>query len=106
MKSGVRLNDAATAGEARAGREELVRGLRFKGLSSRSLRDVLAASAETAVFDYINNGAPLARVCVAGYIAGTSVIAPGLLFDEIEVDRVQEPLEKPPLVPPPARSAP
>ncbi len=88
------------------GREELVRGLRFKGLSSRSLRDILAASAETAVFHYINNGAPLARTGVAGYIAGTSVIAPGLLFDELEVDRIQEPLEKPPLVPPPARTTP
>ena len=88
------------------GREELVRGLRFKGLSSRSLRDILAASAETTIFHYINNGAPLARTGVAGYIAGTSVIAPGLLFDELEVDRIQEPLEKPPLVPPPARTTP
>ncbi len=87
------------------GREELVRGLRFKGLSSRSLRDILAASTETALFEYINNGAPLARAGVAGYIAATSVIAPGLLFDELEVDRLQEPLEKPPLVPPPNRTS-
>lgn len=87
------------------GREELVRGLRFKGLSTRSLRDILAASTETALFAYINNGAPLARAGVAGYIAATSVVAPGLLFDELEVDRLQEPLEKPPLVPPPDRTS-
>jgi hypothetical protein len=87
------------------GREELVRGMRFRGLSSRSLRDVLAASAETAVFDYINNGAPLARAGVGNYLALASVISPGLLFDEIEVDRLQDPLQKPALVPPPERTA-
>ena len=86
------------------GREELVRGMRFRGLSTRSLRDVLAASAETAVFDFINNGAPLARSGVGGYVALTSVISPGLLFDEIEVDQLQNPLQKPALVPPPDRT--
>jgi hypothetical protein len=87
------------------GREELVRGMGFKGLSTRSLRDILAASTETTVFDYINNGAPLARTGVGGYIALTSVISPGLLFDEMEVDRLQDQLQKPALVPPPDRSA-
>ena len=87
------------------GREELIRGMRFKGVSTRSLRDILAASTETTVFDYINNGAPLARSGVGGYIALTSVISPGLLFDELEVDTLQEQLQKPPLVPPPDRTA-
>jgi TldD protein len=87
------------------GREELVRGLHFKGLSTRSLRDILAASAETQVFEYLNTGAPLARSAGAGYIAPTAVIAPGLLFDELEVDPLQDPLEKPALVPPPSRRA-
>lgn len=87
------------------GREELVRGLRFKGLSTRSLRDILAASSETTVFPYLNTGAPLARSAGPGYIAATAVIAPGLLFDELEVDRSQDALEKPALVPPPSRVA-
>jgi TldD protein len=87
------------------GREELIRGMRFRGLSTRSLRDILAASTETAVFDYINNGAPLARSGLAGYIALTSVISPGLLFDDLDVDRLQDQLQKPPLVPPPDRTA-
>jgi hypothetical protein len=86
------------------GREELVRGMRFRGLSTRSLRDILAASTETTVFDYINNGAPLARSGVGGYVALTSVISPGLLFDEIEVDQLQNPLQRPALVPPPDRT--
>jgi hypothetical protein len=87
------------------GREELVRGLRFKGLSTRSLKDILAASAEMQVFEYLNTGAPLARSGGAGYIATASVIAPGLLFDELEVDRSQDSLEKPALVPPPSRNS-
>jgi TldD protein len=86
------------------GREELVRGMRFRGLSTRSLRDILAASTETAVFDYMNNGAPLARSGVGGYVALSSVISPGLLFDELEVDQLQNPLQKPALVPPPDRT--
>jgi TldD protein len=86
------------------GREELVRGMRFRGLSTRSLRDILAASTETTAFDYINNGAPLARSGVGGYVSLTSVISPGLLFDELEVDQLQNPLQRPALVPPPGRT--
>jgi predicted Zn-dependent protease len=83
------------------GREELVRGLRFRGVSTRTLRDVLAASQETALFEYINNGAPMAMLGAGGYLAPTSVVAPGLLFDEIEFEMPQEQLSKPPTVPPP-----
>ena len=84
------------------GREELVRGLRFRGVNTRSLRDILAASEETAVFDYVNTTTPLALLGSGGYLAGTSVISPGLLFDELEFDIPQEQLPKPPTVPPPS----
>lgn len=83
------------------GREELVRGLRFRGVSTRALRDILAASQESALFDYINNSFPLAMVGAPGYMAPTAVIAPGLLFEEIEFERPQEQLPKVPIVPPP-----
>jgi TldD protein len=83
------------------GREELVRGLRFHGVSTRTLRDILAASTETTLFDYINNAAPLALLGAGGYLAPTSVVAPGLLFDEIEFDTPQEQLPKLSVVPPP-----
>jgi TldD protein len=83
------------------GREELVRGLRFRGVSSRSLRDILAASSETALFDYVNNGAPLARLGAGGFLAPAAVIAPGLLFEEMELERPQDQLQKPAIVPPP-----
>ncbi len=83
------------------GREELVRGLRFRAMNTRSLRDILSASAETAQFDFMNNGAPLAILGIGGMIAPASVIAPGVLFDELELERPQEQLQRPPVVPPP-----
>ncbi len=83
------------------GREELVRGLRFRGVSTRSLRDILAASEETALFDYVNNSAPLALLGAVGYLAPTAVVSPGMLFDEIEFEFPKDQLPKPPLVPPP-----
>jgi TldD protein len=84
------------------GHEELVRGVRFRGVSTRSLRDIMAASTEVALFDYINNGAPLAFLGAGGLIAPAAVIAPGLLFEELEFDRPQEQLQKTIIVPPPA----
>ena len=86
------------------GREELVRGLRFRGVSSRSLRDILAASRETALFDFVNNGAPLSMMGAGGYLAPASVVAPGLLFDEIEFDLPMDQLPKTAIVPPPGAS--
>jgi hypothetical protein len=83
------------------GREELVRGLRFHGLSTRTLRDILATSSETEQFDFVNTTAPLALLGSGGYLAGTSVVSPGLLFEEIEFEVPREQLPKPPTVPPP-----
>jgi predicted Zn-dependent protease len=83
------------------GREELVRGLRFRGLTTRTLRDILAASSETEMFDFVNVGAPLAILGAGGYLAPTSVISPGLLFDELELEPPQDQLPKQPIVPPP-----
>jgi TldD protein len=87
------------------GHEELVRGLRFRGLSTRTLRDILAASQEVALFSFINNGAPMAMMNQGGYLSATSVVSPGLLFDEIEFEMPQEQLSKPALVPPPSAPA-
>lgn len=50
------------------GREELVRGLRFRGVSTRVLRDLLAASQESELFDFVNNAAPLAYLGAGGYL--------------------------------------
>lgn len=84
------------------GHEELVRGLRFRGVSSRTLRDIEAATQEVALFDFVNNSAPLAYLGQGGYIAGSSVVSPGFLFEELELELPQEQLPKRPIVPPPA----
>lgn len=83
------------------GREELVRGVRFRGLTTRALRDILAASSETAQFDFVNVGAPLAILGAGGYLAPASVVSPGLLFEELELEPPQDQLPKAPTVPPP-----
>lgn len=83
------------------GREELVRGLRFRNVSTRTLRDVMAASVETTLFDFVNTTAPLAILGSGGYLAPVSVVSPALLFDELEFETPREQLPRPPIVPPP-----
>ena len=83
------------------GREELVRGLRFKGLSVRSLKDIAAASTESYLFDFVNNTAPFALIGGATYVTGSTVVAPAVLFEDLDFERPQEELPKLPIVPPP-----
>ena len=83
------------------GREELVRGLRFRNLSARALRDILAASEESYAFNFINNAAPFAMVGAGGFLAPSTVVSPALLFEDLELERSQDELSTPPVVPPP-----
>lgn len=86
------------------GKEELVRGLRIRGLSVRTLRDIIAVSDENHVFSYMNTLLPMSMPG-PGYVAPTSVIAPSLLFEDIELERPQDELPKLPVVPPPPLTA-
>ena len=83
------------------GKEELVRSLRFRGFSARSLRDIVAASDESALINFTDSNAPLALVGAGNYTTTSSVIAPALLFDELELEPIQEEVSKPPIVPAP-----
>jgi TldD protein len=83
------------------GKEELVRGLRLRGLSVRTLRDIVAVSDESYVFNYLNTLAPMS-MSGTGYVAPTSVVAPALLLEDVELERPQEELPTLPVVPPPA----
>jgi len=83
------------------GREELVRNLRFRSLSTRSLKDIVAASNESFVFDLIDSNAPFALMGAGNYVTTASVIAPAILFDELEFEPIEEEVPKPPIVPPP-----
>jgi hypothetical protein len=83
------------------GREELIRGVRFRELNVRSLRDIRAAGDDTTIFDYLNNGAPLALMGAGNYAAETTVIAPSVLMDDLELRKVDDEFPKLPIVPPP-----
>ena len=83
------------------GREELVRGLRFRGLNVRSLKDILVAGDDSTVFDYADNGAPLALVGAGSYATESCVVAPSIIVDDLELHPVEEELPKLPVAPPP-----
>ena len=87
------------------GKEELVRGLRFRGASSRSLRDIVAAGDDETIFDVIQNGTLLAQVGAGNFVAGSTIIAPSVLFEDFEFERRTDDWPKLPVVPPPALSA-
>jgi predicted Zn-dependent protease len=72
------------------GMEQPVRGLRFGDVPSTAFRDILEASEELTLHNY--------RINV---IASASVIAPNLIFEELEIQRTREIVQKPPVVPSP-----
>ncbi len=83
------------------GREELVRGLRFRGFNTRSLKDILAVGDDSTVFDFLDNPAPFALIGAAGYTAEACVVAPSILIDDLEMHPIEEELPKLPVVPAP-----
>jgi hypothetical protein len=85
------------------GREELVRGLRFRGLGARSLRDILAASDESHLFEFLDNPAPFALMGAGGYVSESAVIAPSVLIDDVELQKIDDEQPRLPLVPPPVK---
>ena len=80
------------------GREELVRGMRFRGFTVRSLKDILAAGDDSAAFEYQDNNAPFALIGGAGFTAETCVVAPSILIDDLELHPAEEELPKLPVV--------
>ncbi|MBI4877369.1 MAG: hypothetical protein HY822_22305 [Acidobacteria bacterium] len=87
------------------GKEELVRGLRFRGLGTRALKDLLAAGDALHVFDYLENGAPMALVGAGNFLTGAAVIAPSVLADDLDLELPSEERAKLPIVPPPPAAA-
>ena len=71
-------------------------------VSARTLRDIVGASSEVAKFDFVNNNAPFALMGWAGYLAPATIVAPGVLFEEMEIERIQDQTVKPPVTAAPA----
>jgi hypothetical protein len=83
------------------GHEELVRGLRFRALNVRSLKDILAAGDDSNVFNFLENGALFAVMGAGSENAETSVVAPSILVDDLELVRIEDEQPKLPVVPAP-----
>lgn len=83
------------------GREELVRGLKFRSLDTRSLKDITAASDESFAFDFLDHNAPFAVMGGASFVAETTVVAPSVLIDDVELEPLPADYARPPIVPAP-----
>jgi hypothetical protein len=83
------------------GREELVRGLRFRGLGVRTLKEILSASDTETAFDFLGNGAPFSLMGAGGFVYLSTVVAPSVLFEELEMEVATDDLPRLPVVPPP-----
>jgi hypothetical protein len=83
------------------GREELVRGLGFRSLNVRSLRDIDAAADVPVIYHFTGDGSPLPVMGAGGYVATHSVVAPAVLFEDLELEKRQEDWPKLPLAPAP-----
>ena len=73
------------------GRQELVRGGRIEGLTLRSIRNLLGIGDDLSVFHYMQNpaggfaGTALGAFGSAEGGIPSTVIAPSLLFEEVEI---------------------
>ncbi|MBI4717623.1 MAG: hypothetical protein HY763_07450 [Planctomycetes bacterium] len=72
------------------GREELVRGLEFLPVQTRALKRILAADNEPKAHNTVS---PISL----------SVITPAILFEDLELRRLTEELDKPPILKSPAQ---
>ena len=98
-EQGVRLHrpqpghavDAAHLQGHADGAEQMVRGVNLADVPPTAFRDILEASSELTLLTYRTGGGPV------------SVIAPALLFEELEIEEVTDILQKPPIVPSPLR---
>ncbi len=92
------------------GREEMIRGTRIIGLNSRALRNVAGIGNDSFVFNYVQSqdngfaGTALAAFGSARLGLPASVVAPSLLFEELEVRGARGEAKRLPLLPPPPMS--
>lgn len=89
------------------GREELVRGAILSRLTSRSLRNLAGIGNDATVFSYLQSqdaeivGTALGAFGTADNGIPTTMIAPSLLFDEVEVHGPHNEARRMPVVAPP-----
>ena len=87
------------------GHEEMIRGVRLRGLNARSLKDILVAGNDSVTFNYLENNAPFALLGLGSSSAAVSVVAPSLLIDDLELTKIDDELPKLPVAPSPLSAA-
>jgi len=93
-----------------SGREEMIRGSRIIGLNSRALRNLAGIGNDSFVFNYMQSqdngfaGTALAAFGSARLGLPASLVAPSLLFEELEVRGARGEAKRLPLLPPPPMS--
>jgi predicted Zn-dependent protease len=83
------------------GHEELIRDVRLRGFSARSLKDIEAAGDDATVFEFMDSTYPMAMIGAASFTSEACVVAPSFLIDDVELRKNEEELPKLPVVPPP-----
>ena len=89
------------------GRESLIRGARLTGLTLRAMRNIAGIGNDATAFNFMQSqqagfaGTALAAFGSADSGVPATVIAPSLLFDDVEVHGARGEPERLPLVPPP-----
>jgi TldD protein len=93
------------------GREEIVRGARLIGINSRAIRNIAGIGSDNYVYNYMQSqingfaGTALGAFGSAQNGLPASVVAPSLLFEEVEVRGARGEPKRLPLVPPPPMTA-
>lgn len=94
-----------------SGREELIRGARIIGLNTRALRNIAGIGSDNFVYNYMQSqangfaGTALSAFGSAQVGLPASVVAPSLLFEEVEVRGERGEAKRLPLLPPPPMTA-
>jgi len=93
------------------GREEMVRGARIIGLNTRAFRNLAGIGNDNFVYNYMQSqitgfaGTALGAFGSAQGGIPASMVAPSLLFDELEVRGARGEAKRLPLLPPPPMTA-
>jgi hypothetical protein len=90
---GPRLGDPVLAYKVfvEDGHEEPFRGCEFGDVDVSELKDILAAGDSPVIYNYIGVG-------MRGTTPPTTIVAPPVLFEELELSRIQEEYDKPPIL--------
>jgi TldD protein len=93
------------------GREEIIRGARVIGLNSRAIRNIAGIGSDNYVYNYMQSqingfaGTALGAFGSAQNGLPASIVAPSLLFEEVEIRGARGEPKRLPLIPAPTMTA-